>query len=109
MTLKTAKMHDTELRQKLAAETGQIGWQELERHFARGVLIVIGPELNLVEAAAKIAEDDKSALQEWIQRGQVARATDDHARRWVDSKCTFWAVVVAPWVLVQESRPPKAH
>jgi len=102
-------MHDTDLRQKLAAETGQIAWQELERHFARGVLIVVAPELNLIEAAARIAEDDKSALQEWIQRGLVVRATDDHARRWADSKYILWAVVVAPWVLVQESRPSKVH
>jgi len=102
-------MHDTELRHKLAAETGEIAWQELERHFARGVLIVVAPELNLIEAAARIAEDDKSALQEWIRSGLVARATDDHARRWADSKSPLWAVVVAPWVLVQESRPLKVH
>ncbi len=102
-------MHDTELRRKLAEETGRITWQELERHFARGVLIIIGPELNLVEAAARIAEDDKRALQEWIQRGQVVRATDDHARRWAHSKCCFRAVVVAPWVLVQENGLPSIH
>lgn len=102
-------MHDTELRRKLAEETGQITWQELERHFARGVLIVIGPELNLVETAARIAEDDKKALQDWIQSGQVVRATDDHARRWAHWRSSFWAVVVAPWVLVQESAPPRTH
>ncbi|CAI8801604.1 DUF2288 domain-containing protein [Methylocaldum szegediense] len=102
-------MHGTELRRKLAEETGQITWQELERHFARGALIVIGPELNLVETAARIAEDDAVSVQGWIQRGQVVRATDEHARRWVHSRSRLWAVVVAPWVLVQESEPPKIH
>ncbi|HYE37673.1 DUF2288 domain-containing protein [Methylocaldum sp.] len=102
-------MHDKELRQKLAAETGQIAWQELERHFARGVVVVVTPELDLVEAAARVAEDDKRALEEWMNRGQIVRATDDHARRWTDSECTLWAVVVAPWVLVQGSRSLSVH
>lgn len=102
-------MYDEELRRKLAAETGRIAWPELQRHFARGVLIVVGPELDLVEAAARIAEDDRAVVQEWIRGGQVVRANDDHARHWSDSECIFWAVVVAPWVLVQESRPLRVH
>ncbi|MGX2040552.1 DUF2288 domain-containing protein [Methylocaldum sp. MU1018] len=99
-------MHDNELRQKLAAETGEVAWQELERHFARGALVVIAPELDLVDAAAKIAGDDKGALEAWTNGGQVVRASDDHARQWSSAKCTLRAVVVAPWVLVQEIRSP---
>ena len=30
-----------ELRAKINAETGKIGWKELERHFARGVVITV--------------------------------------------------------------------
>ena len=34
--------------------------------------------------------------------GALHRAMDEDAIRWETEKSEFWAVVVAPWVLVQE-------
>jgi hypothetical protein len=93
-----------ELHQKLNLETARITWPELERHFARGAVVVVAPGLDLVEVAAAVARDDPAAVGAWAQTGAVVRASDDHARRWVAAgeDAWFWAVVVAPWVLVQE-------
>jgi hypothetical protein len=90
-------------RGKLAAETGLIGWRELQRSFARGVLVAVAPGLDLVEVAARLAEDDAEALRDWLDSGQVARASDAHGERWEAGQQVFKAVVVAPWVLVQEA------
>ncbi len=87
---------------KLAAETGLIGWRELQRPFARGVLVAVAPGLDVVDVAARMAEDDAAALRGWVDSGQVARASDVHAERWEAAQQVFRAVVVAPWVLVQE-------
>lgn len=96
-------MSDTEeLRIRLNAETGKLAWQELERFFARGVVIVAAPELDLVEVAARMVADDTAAIQHWLGEGHLARAEEHHARDWSLRAPTFWAVVAAPWVVVQE-------
>jgi hypothetical protein len=94
-------MSDLELRQKLAAETGSIPWRDLERHFARGALVVVAPELDLVEVAVRVARDDTAAVSAWLSQGRLARATEEHARVLGVPGRSLRAVVVAPWVLVK--------
>jgi len=96
---------ETDLRTKLHSETAKIGWPELERHFARGVVVAVAPELDLVEVAYAMANDDKSSLEGWLQAAQVARVSEEQALDWVARQPTFWAVVVAPWVVIQEAKP----
>lgn len=88
-------------RDLLNAQTAKIEWEELQRHFARGVVIKVAPELDLVQTAAHVIDDDKAAVETWMASGQIANASDDDAREWTKTQPTFWAVVVAPWVLVQ--------
>ena len=94
---------DELLRAKLNAETGRLAWKELERHFARGVVILVAEGLDLVEVAFRISRDDKSTVESWMAQGQVRRATTDDALAWHEHQRQFWAVVAAPWVLIQET------
>jgi hypothetical protein len=96
-----------ELLAKLNLETGRLTWREVERHFARGVVVKVGAQLDLVEVAMHMASDDKAVMTRWLESGHVARAATDDAIGWNDRQSTFWAVVVAPWVLVQEIRKPQ--
>lgn len=91
------------LRAHLNGETGKLGWPELQRHFARGVVIVVTRELDLVEVAARIAQDDKAKVESWLTQNRMRRATAEDAQDWEARRPTFWAVVTAPWVLVQET------
>jgi hypothetical protein len=100
----TTNSSEEALHQQLNSETGKITWPELQRHFARGVVVKVGPELDLVAVAAKFVRDDKSAIETWLKNGSVARCSDEDARSWAQHNATFWAVVTAPWVLVQEIR-----
>ncbi len=93
-----ADLHDL-----LNAQTGKLGWSELQRHFARGVVLVVAPDLDLVDVAAHLVEDDRPRLERWLESGAVTRADLQQARRWEQQNTTLWAVVAAPWVLVQES------
>lgn len=94
------------LRAKINAETGQLGWKELERHFARGVVIKVQRGLDLVDVAARVAQDDKAEVERWLAEGRIARASADDATDWNKRQPMFWAVVTAPWVLVQEAGVP---
>jgi len=95
------ELNAEELRQKIKLETGQLSWQELQRHFAHGVVVVVSQELDLIEVAAAFAEDDKARFEAWIEANKVWRAKDDDAIQWHASNAEFWSAVVAPWVLVQ--------
>jgi hypothetical protein len=90
------------LRAKLNLETAQLAWPELERHFARGVVIKIAASADLVDAALHIAENNAATVQAWLAEGRIAKADIADAEDWHARQPMFWAVVVAPWVLIQE-------
>ena len=90
------------LRAKLNLETARLTWPELERHFARGVVLRIQPGFDLIEAGLAMAENRAAEVQRWLADGTLAHADMDDARRWHENRQEFWAVVVAPFVLVQE-------
>lgn len=91
------------LHTRMNLETARIAWPELERHFASGKVILVAPELDLVQVATCIVKDDGQQVQSWIKAQQVGQLNDDIAKRWVKEQPEdLWAVVVAPWVLVQE-------
>ena len=96
------ELNAKELRQTLNIESGKLAWEELQVHFARGVVVVVDSKLDLIEVSSKFVNDDKHAIEEWMAEKKIGRATDDNAKRWLKNKTEFWAVVVPPWVLIQE-------
>ncbi|MGD8546498.1 MAG: DUF2288 domain-containing protein, partial [Thiohalophilus sp.] len=100
MSDEPVELNAEELRQKLNLETGKLSWEELQRFFARGVVVVAGPELDLIEVAVAFTEDKKQRIEQWIENDQLARANDEHALQWQARNTVFWSVVVAPWVIV---------
>ena len=95
---------DLEHKALINGQTGKIGWQELQRHYARGVVRCVATELDLVDVALYLIQDDKAAVVKLVDSGQLAPANDDDARSWLQSDTELWAVVIAPWVLVQAAR-----
>ena len=100
-----AELHS---REHLSGESGVLTWLELQRHFARGVVLVAESTLDFLDVAAALAGDDVESTSAWMRAGLLHKATDNDARRWVEAQATFRAVVVAPWVLVQELPSPES-
>ncbi len=92
------------LRDKLNGETAKLQWNELERHFASGAVVKVAAAMDLVEAAVAMARDDTQTIKMAMDAGRIARASAEDAEQWARNDQTLWAVVVAPWVLVQEVR-----
>jgi hypothetical protein len=90
------------LRAKLNGETAKASWAEMQRHHARGVVVRVAGELDLVAVALAMAQDDGAAVGRWMQAGQLGKVTDEQASDWLARDPALWSVVVAPWVLVQE-------
>lgn len=97
------KTDDIRVRDILNAQTGRLTWPELVRHFARGAVVVVAQGEDLVTVAESMVGDDQDVIKRLSEEGRLRRARDDDARCWDENNTRFWAVVVAPWVLVQES------
>ncbi|MFG3450965.1 MULTISPECIES: DUF2288 domain-containing protein [Pseudomonadaceae] len=95
---------------KLLGETAPISWAELQPFFARGALLRVASEVDLIEAAQAVAQDDRETVAEWLAKGHMAALAADQAQDWLERDPPLWAVVVAPWVLVQERAvKPSVH
>lgn len=92
------------IEQKANLNTGRINWIELQPHFARGALIVIDAELDLVKIASAFIKDDSARISELMRGEKLRKPGITDAEHWHDAGQEFWAIVVAPWVLVQEIR-----
>lgn len=88
-------------RAKVNMETAHIAWKELQRFFAGGSVLAVGTELDLVEVAFQMSEDNKAQVGQWVNAGQLGKVTDEQALAWFESDAEVWAVVVRPYVLVQ--------
>ena len=89
---------------ELNSQTGKLEWKDLQIHFARGIVIAVAPELDLLDVALHMVKDNKAQIEKWTKQAKIIRANDTHAERWADMQPVFWAVVVPPWLLVQEAR-----
>ncbi len=87
---------------KLLGETAAITWEELQPFFARGALLQVAGDADLVEVALAVAEDDQAKVAVWLEGGQLSKMQAEQAQDWLEHDPDLWAVVVAPWVLVQE-------
>jgi len=93
---------ELDLRTRLNLETGRITWKEIEGFFARGQAMFVAPELDLVEVAALTAENEVEQIKQWTDQSLVGAMTVEQAKDWQSRNPELWAVVVAPWVFVQE-------
>lgn len=98
-----------EIKTRLNLETSRIGWRELQTYYARGHVVRVAPELDLLDVAAELTTDNKAQFQQWMSQNQVGDVSPDLARAWYDREAELWAVVVAPWVLVQDRNDQNLH
>jgi hypothetical protein len=92
------------LKDKLNKETAKMQWSELQRFYANGSMVAVGNSMDLIKVAIAFSEDDKSKVQQWLAEGSVYRVEDAQAAAWHEQGVALWAVVVAPWVLVQQPK-----
>lgn len=102
--MQTKPEKDTELRLKVNRETARLPWTELLKHFAAGNVVWIANTLDLVDVAVRISHDDKANISQWMNAGLMAKVSDQQAAQWLESNAELWAVVVSPFILVQQEK-----
>ena len=99
-----ATNHREIVRAKVNQETSKIAWKDLQRFFAAGMALTVAEDLDLVEVALQVSEDNATQIQEWMAAGKFGRVSDEQAGVWFERDALLWAVVISPWVLVQPVR-----
>ena len=91
-------------KKEINLETSQIAWHELQRFFASGLAISVSSDIDLVDVAYQFSTNNKTQVEQWLKEQKVAPVSDQQAIKWHKENTTVWAVVVKPWILVQENR-----
>lgn len=105
----TSPSNHDEIKARLNLETSRIHWHELQTYFARGQVVRVSMPLDLLDVASELTADNRARFEQWLASGDVGDVSPDLARAWYDTNAELWAVVVAPWVLVQDRSDPSVH
>ena len=104
----TAEVTDVTDRQALIArlnsETAKISWQELQKHYASGNVLGVAAGADLIKVAIALNEDNATLIQTWLSDKSVFEITNRQAMEWFNNQTTLWALVIPPFVLVQEPK-----
>lgn len=92
----------SELYAQLLGETAQISWAELMPFFAMGKVLWLASEQDLIAVAEHIINDNKQQVSDLMQQQLLQNLSDAQAQDFQERDPELWAVVIAPWVLVQE-------
>lgn len=95
-------MEKQSLLQTMHQQTAKIAWSELQRFFAQGRVFLVNDPLELPKVAVSVARDDSFQISEWKEQKLLNLVTDQQAKQWSTNEVVLWAVVVAPFVFVQE-------
>ncbi len=88
--------------EELKQECAPIAYKEIEQFFARGMLVLVSEDLDIIDVALVIQADDSQQINEWISQEKVIRVHDDYAVEWSKKETLLMAVTAVPWLLVQE-------
>lgn len=93
-----------ELKSELTAMLDEAEWSWIMPHAQRDAVVVVSPQLDLVEVGAAIASDNTDAVQQWIGASLLQKPSPDQLIDWGrDRTKRFHTLIVQPYVLVQDS------
>lgn len=93
----------SDLRAELQKSLDEAEWSWLAPHAKRDSVIVVGPDLDLLDVGEAIAKDDVPHVRRWIEEALIQKPSMDQLSSWnAEQDKRFQALIVQPYVLVQE-------
>ena len=84
-------------------DIAEISWRELKIHLKREAIITVASELDLIDVAVAVAEDDSKMVEGLITAEQLGKPTEDQLKDWEEHQTsTFRMLIVQPYILIQE-------
>ena len=91
-----------ELIARLNGETAKIEWHQLQKYYATGSVVAVDKGFDLIKVAIALNQDDTEKVKQWLAEGKVSDVSNQQAQTWYDQNSLVWALVLPPFVLVQE-------
>tara|TARA_B110000211_G_scaffold32546_1_gene32922 strand:+ start:227 stop:553 length:327 start_codon:yes stop_codon:yes gene_type:complete len=93
---------EQELIARLNSETAKIAWHDLQTHYAAGNVLGIAADADLIKVAIEFNRDNATQIQQWLADSSLFEISDKQATDWYESNQELWALVIPPFVLVQQ-------
>ena len=98
------------LREELAEMVGPTEWHWLKPHISRDAVVMVDPQLDLLDVGVALATDNVQSVQRWIGEQLIVKPTPEQLQAWNTEEPThFTSLIVQPYVLVQERLQDQAQ
>lgn len=95
------------VRIRLEQDLGEVLYGDLRAHLERDAVFVVAATLSLLECAVSVALDDVDSVRPWLESQELRKPSRGEREAWPAAPGRRWrAVVVRPFVLVQELAEP---
>ncbi|TVQ44723.1 MAG: DUF2288 domain-containing protein [Gloeocapsa sp. DLM2.Bin57] len=92
----------TDIKIQLSEELATIQWKDIIPHAQRDVVIVVNPNLDLLDVGEAIALNNTNKIQDWICESLITKPLSEQLSQWNQNpNKEFNALIVQPFVLVQ--------
>ena len=90
------------IKTQLTEQIANIEWNLLIPHAQRDALVVVKEQLDLLDVAVAVAEDDSTLVQDWIAQQLIYKPSPQDLSTWnSEPSKQFTTLIVQPFVLVQ--------
>lgn len=97
----------SDLRAQLEEILDEAEWNWLMPHVERDVVIIVAQELELLDVGVAIASDNLVSVQHWISEQLICKPSIAQKETWNNNQNKkFQALIVQPYVLIQEMPTP---
>lgn len=91
------------IQEQLSKDVANIDWQELLPHAKRDAIIIVAENLDLLDVAIAIAQDNTALVQQWIENKSISKPSSEQLTDWnQEMQKQFITVIVQPFVIIQE-------
>jgi hypothetical protein len=91
------------IRERFEKDLAEVDWKALRIHVQRDALILVAPQLNLVDVATRVAADDSRAVAAWIEAGLLNKPSSAQLEGWERNlEKPFRMLIAAPYILIQD-------
>jgi hypothetical protein len=91
------------LREQLAEILDEAELEWLKPHIQKDVVILVVPDLDLLDVGVAIASDNTQSIQHWIGEQLLVKPSPEILNRWnANPHQKFQAIIIQPYILVKE-------
>jgi hypothetical protein len=91
------------LREQLADLLDEAELEWLKPHIQKDAVILVTPDLDLLDVGVAIASDNTQSVQHWIGEQLLVKPSPEILNQWNSNPSQrFQAMIIQPYVLVKE-------